>query len=101
MQIHLSRLGQIGSFGLSTILVGTGLYWIKSFTPLKSMRIAALIVTVAFLGRLVLSAINCTLGPKDWGNMIEGLGAMLDRRIQYVLPRQFYFIWCAIILRLK
>ena len=37
------------------------------------------IVLMGFLGGLVLSAVKRSLGVKDWGEMIEGHGGMLDR----------------------
>jgi len=36
------------------------------------------IVTIGFLGGLVMSAIKRSLGAKDWGSMIKGHGGMLD-----------------------
>ena len=40
---------------------------------------ALVINTMGFFGGLVLSAIKRDRGVKDWGQMIEGHGGMLDR----------------------
>lgn len=65
--------------GLAATAVGAGLWWIAPFTPLQSAGMAALIVLCGFLGGLALSAVKRSLGAKDWGNLIEGHGGMLDR----------------------
>ncbi len=65
--------------GLAATAVGAGLWWITPFTPLQSAGMAALIVLCGFLGGLALSAVKRSLGAKDWGNLIEGHGGMLDR----------------------
>ncbi|MDI1309735.1 MAG: phosphatidate cytidylyltransferase [Methylotenera sp.] len=85
--------GLIGG-GLSTILVGTGLWWITPFTPIQSAGMATVIVTMGFLGGLVMSAIKRSLGAKDWGNMIEGHGGMLDRMdsVSFAAPVFFHLV---------
>jgi phosphatidate cytidylyltransferase len=70
--------GLIGG-GLPAIPVGAGLWWITSFTPSQSADMATVTLMMGFLGGLVMSAIKRSLGAKDWGNMIEGHGGMLDR----------------------
>jgi phosphatidate cytidylyltransferase len=40
---------------------------------------ALVICMMGFLGGLVMSAIKRDRGVKDWGQMIEGHGGMLDR----------------------
>lgn len=82
--------GLIGG-GLSTILVGAGLWWITPFTPLQSAGMAAVIVVMGFLGGLVMSAIKRSLGAKDWGNMIEGHGGMLDRMDSVIFAAPIFF----------
>lgn len=85
--------GLIGA-GLSTIIVGAGLWWITPFTPLQSAGMAAIIVIMGFLGGLVMSAIKRSLGAKDWGNMIEGHGGMLDRMdsVSFAAPIFFHLV---------
>ena len=83
--------GLIGG-GLSTILIGTAMWWITPFTPLQSAGMAAVIVSMGFLGGLVMSAIKRSLGAKDWGNMIQGHGGMMDRMdsVSFAAPIFFH-----------
>ncbi|NOS97652.1 MAG: phosphatidate cytidylyltransferase [Methylotenera sp.] len=85
--------GLVGG-GLSTILVGAALWWITPFTPIQSAGMAAIIVIMGFLGGLVMSAIKRSLGAKDWGNMIEGHGGMLDRMdsVSFAAPIFFHLV---------
>lgn len=83
--------GLIGG-GASTILIGAAMWWITPFSPLQSAGMAAIIVIMGFLGGLVMSAIKRSLGAKDWGNMIEGHGGMLDRMdsVSFAAPIFFH-----------
>ncbi len=85
--------GLIGG-GLSTVLVGTGLYWITPFTPLQAAGMATAIVLAGFAGGLVLSAVKRSLGAKDWGVMIEGHGGALDRMdsVSFAAPVFFHLV---------
>lgn len=85
--------GLIGG-GLSAVGVGAMLCWITPFTPLQSAGMAAVIVIMGFLGGLVMSAIKRSLGAKDWGNMIEGHGGMLDRMdsVSFAAPIFFHLV---------
>lgn len=85
--------GLIGG-GLSAVCVGAMLWWITPFTPLQSAGMAAVIVIMGFLGGLVMSAIKRSLGAKDWGNMIEGHGGMLDRMdsVSFAAPIFFHLV---------
>lgn len=85
--------GLIGG-GLSAVAVGAGLWWITPFTTLQSAGMAATIVLMGFLGGLVMSAIKRSLGAKDWGNMIEGHGGMLDRMdsVSFAAPIFFHLV---------
>jgi phosphatidate cytidylyltransferase len=84
--------------GTAAILMGAAMWWITPFTPLQSAAMAFVIVLMGFLGGLVLSAVKRSLGAKDWGNMIEGHGGMMDRMdsvsfaapIFFHLTRYFY-----------
>lgn len=80
--------------GLSTILIGAAMWWITPFTPLESAGMAAIIVTMGFLGGLVMSAIKRSLGAKDWGNMIQGHGGMMDRMdsVSFAAPIFFHLV---------
>jgi phosphatidate cytidylyltransferase len=83
--------GLIGG-GLSTIIIGAAMWWITPFTPIESAGMAAIIVTMGFLGGLVMSAIKRSLGAKDWGNMIQGHGGMMDRMdsVSFAAPIFFH-----------
>ena len=70
--------GFVGGVASATAL-GAALYWITPFTPWQAALMALAINTMGFFGGLVLSAIKRDRGVKDWGQMIEGHGGMLDR----------------------
>ncbi|MGN6225467.1 phosphatidate cytidylyltransferase [Pseudoxanthomonas sp.] len=82
--------GLIGG-GLSAAGVGAALWWITPFTPLQSGLLSLLIVLCGFLGGLALSAVKRSLGAKDWGEMIEGHGGMLDRLDSVVFAAPVFF----------
>lgn len=83
--------GLVGG-GLTAIAIGAGLYVITPFSPLQSAGMSAVIVVAGFLGGFVLSAIKRDLGVKDWGNMIEGHGGVLDRMdsVSFAAPLFFH-----------
>jgi phosphatidate cytidylyltransferase len=70
--------GLVGG-GLAAIGVGVLLGFLTPFTPLEDAAVSAAIVLAGFFGGLVLSAVKRDLGVKDWGQMIEGHGGILDR----------------------
>jgi phosphatidate cytidylyltransferase len=70
--------GFIGGVASSTLL-GAALFWITPFNPWQAALMALAITLMGFFGGLVMSAIKRDRGIKDWGNMIEGHGGMLDR----------------------
>jgi phosphatidate cytidylyltransferase len=59
--------------------LGALMWRITPFDPLQAAGLALAIAFVGFLGGLVMSAIKRDRGVKDWGNLIEGHGGMLDR----------------------
>lgn len=70
--------GLIGG-GLSTMVIGTALWWVTPFSPLQAAGMTALVVLLGFLGGLVMSAIKRDRGVKDWGHAIAGHGGVMDR----------------------
>ncbi len=64
---------------LSATALGATLWWITPFTPIVAAAMAFAITIMGFVGGLVMSAIKRDRGVKDWGQMIEGHGGMLDR----------------------
>jgi len=94
---HVSPSKTVEGFvggGLSAVAIGASLWWITPFTPAQAAAMAAVIVVAGFLGGLALSAVKRSLGAKDWGQMIEGHGGMLDRldSVSFAAPVFFHVI---------
>jgi len=70
--------GLVGGI-LSATILGVLLKGITPFNPWQAGLMAFLIATLGFLGGLVMSAIKRSRGIKDWSQLIEGHGGMLDR----------------------
>ena len=70
------------------------MWWITPFSPWQSLGLSFIIVLMGFLGGLALSAVKRSLGAKDWGNMIEGHGGMLDRldSVSFAAPIFFHVV---------
>ena len=85
--------GLVGG-GLLAVGVGTALYWATPFSPLQAAGMSAAIVLAGFLGGLALSAVKRSLGAKDWGQMIEGHGGMLDRLDSVCFAAPVFFHLC-------
>ena len=76
---------------LSATALGAALWWITPFTIWQAALMAFLINVMGFFGGLVLSAIKRDRGVKDWGNMIEGHGGMLDRIDSVIFAAPIFF----------
>ena len=85
--------GLIGGVLTSTAL-GGALWWITPFALWQAALLALGINLMGFFGGLVLSAIKRDRGVKDWGNLIEGHGGMLDRvdSISFSAPIFFHLV---------
>lgn len=70
--------GFIGGVATATLL-GTGLYWLTPFAPWQAAVMAFVCCLLGFAGGLTMSAIKRDRGVKDFGNLIEGHGGILDR----------------------
>ncbi len=70
--------GFVGGVASAT-LVGAGLWWATPFTPWQAAGMSLAITLMGFFGGLVMSAIKRDRGVKDYGQMIEGHGGVLDR----------------------
>ena len=64
---------------VSATLIGAALWWATPFTPWQSAGMSLAITLMGFFGGLVMSAIKRDRGVKDYGQMIEGHGGVLDR----------------------
>ncbi len=70
--------GFIGGIACAT-LIGAGLWWATPFTPWQSAGMSLAITFMGFGGGLVMSAIKRDRGVKDYGNLIQGHGGVMDR----------------------
>ncbi|SDV46141.1 phosphatidate cytidylyltransferase [Chitinasiproducens palmae] len=70
--------GFVGGVALATLL-GASLYRITPFTFWQAALVSLMLTLLGFFGGIVMSAIKRDRGVKDWGQMIEGHGGMLDR----------------------
>jgi phosphatidate cytidylyltransferase len=70
--------GFAGGIAGATV-IGAALWWITPFSRAQAAAMALVIALMGFLGGLVLSAIKRDRGIKDWGQLIEGHGGILDR----------------------
>ncbi|WP_180183762.1 phosphatidate cytidylyltransferase [Acinetobacter sp. YH01020] len=70
--------GLIGGIALATAL-GVAMSWLTPFSYLQAACIGFIVCIFGFFGGLVMSAIKRDRGVKDWGQLIQGHGGMLDR----------------------
>ena len=75
----------------SATLIGAALWWITPFSPWQAAIMALVINLMGFCGGLVMSAIKRDRGVKDWGQMIEGHGGMLDRLDSVIFAAPIFF----------
>ena len=76
---------------ISATLIGAALWWITPFTPVQAGLLAFIITLMGFFGGLVMSAIKRDRGIKDWGNLIEGHGGLIDRLDSVVFSAPIFF----------
>ena len=76
---------------LSATVLGALLWRVTPFSPLHAGLMALLITLMGFCGGLVMSAIKRDRGVKDWGQMIEGHGGMLDRMDSVIFSAPIFF----------
>ena len=76
---------------LCATALGASLCWITPFNLWQAALMSLAITAMGFFGGLVLSAIKRDRGVKDWGNLIEGHGGMLDRLDSVVFAAPIFF----------
>ncbi len=88
-----TTVGTIGGI-LSATLIAIALHGITPFSWWQAGLIGFFICLMGFLGGLVMSAIKRDRGIKDWGNMIQVHGGMLDRvdSICFAAPIFFHVV---------
>ena len=64
---------------LTATLLGAAMYRLTPFSPLQAAGMALAIALLGFFGGIVMSAIKRDAGVKDYGQLIEGHGGMMDR----------------------
>lgn len=64
---------------LSASALGAALWWVTPFKPWQSGLISLAITLAGFSGGLVMSGIKRDRGVKDYGDLIEGHGGVMDR----------------------
>lgn len=70
--------GLLGGIVLATAL-GVAMSWLTPFNYIQATIIGLIVCIFGFFGGLVMSAIKRDRGVKDWGQLIQGHGGMLDR----------------------
>ena len=82
--------GFVGGVGSAT-LIGAALWWTTPFTPAGAAIMALVSSLMGFFGGLVMSAIKRDRGVKDWGQLIQGHGGMLDRLDSVIFAAPIFF----------
>lgn len=82
--------GLLGGVASATAL-GALLHPITPFSAGEAAALSFVLCTMGFLGGLVMSAIKRDRGVKDWGQLIEGHGGMLDRLDSLVFAAPVFF----------
>jgi phosphatidate cytidylyltransferase len=79
---------------LSASGVGAALWWATPFNPWQAAAFSLVITLMGFFGGLVMSAIKRDRGVKDYGNLIEGHGGVMDRidSICFAAPVFFHLV---------
>jgi phosphatidate cytidylyltransferase len=74
--------------------LGAALWWATPFNPWQAAALSFVITLMGFFGGLVMSAIKRDRGVKDYGNLIEGHGGVMDRidSICFAAPVFFHLV---------
>jgi phosphatidate cytidylyltransferase len=82
--------GFLGGVASATLL-GGALWWTTPFTFWQATGMSLVITLAGFFGGLVMSAIKRDRGVKDYGQLIEGHGGVLDRIDSICFAAPFFF----------
>ena len=85
--------GFIGGVILSSA-VGTCLWWVTPFSPLQAAGMSFVVNLLGFAGGLCMSAIKRDRGMKDFGNIIQGHGGIMDRIDSICFAAPVFFHLC-------
>ena len=79
---------------LSATALGAALSRLTPFNPLQAAGMALAIALLGFFGGIVMSAIKRDAGVKDYGQLIEGHGGMMDRvdSLSFAAPVFFHMV---------
>ena len=84
--------GFIGGIASATLL-GTSLWWMTPFTIAQAAVVSLLITLLGFASGLLMSANKRQRSIKDWGNLINGHGGVLDRMDSLLISAPLFFYW--------
>jgi phosphatidate cytidylyltransferase len=76
---------------LTATAIGAAMWWLTPFSPGAAAAIAFMITLLGFAGGLVMSAIKRDRGVKDFGNIIQGHGGILDRMDSVIFAAPVFF----------
>ncbi len=76
---------------LTATVIGAGMWWLTPFSPSGAAAIAFMITLLGFAGGVVMSAIKRDRGVKDFGNIIQGHGGILDRMDSVIFAAPVFF----------
>lgn len=82
--------GLVGGIFLATAL-GVAMAWLTPFNYWQAALMGFIVCIFGFFGGLVMSAIKRDRGIKDWGNLIQGHGGMLDRMDSICFSAPIFF----------
>lgn len=85
--------GLVGGITTATLL-GVFLRGLTPFSATQAAVICLVILTAGFAGGLCMSAIKRDRGVKDFGNLIQGHGGVLDRLDSVVFSAPLFFHIC-------